>query len=180
MERGEPRTMVAIATYNERGNLALLIQEIHHHAPQVDVVVVDDSSPDGTGELADQLATADPRVHVVHRKGKLGLGTAILAGMQYSIDHGIDIQLVNSTMGSTPYVLAMKQGRRDLEHRASGHRQLRPFRSRQSFHCVGRPRKCIWGFSERRVSIHRRRRLLEISHRSNGSDPALRPPDRAH
>jgi dolichol-phosphate mannosyltransferase len=89
----EPRTLVAIATYNEHDNLRPLIQEIHHFAPQVDVLVVDDNSPDGTGRLADELAQADPRIHVVHRAGKLGLGTAILAGIQYSIDQGFDVHV---------------------------------------------------------------------------------------
>jgi dolichol-phosphate mannosyltransferase len=90
----EPRLLVSLATYNERDNLAPLIREIHAAVPSADVLVIDDNSPDGTGRLADELAAADPRVHIVHRAGKLGLGTAILAAMRYAADHGYDY-LVN-------------------------------------------------------------------------------------
>jgi dolichol-phosphate mannosyltransferase len=85
------RVLVSMATYNERDNLEPLIREIHAAVPAADVLVVDDNSPDGTGQLADALAAADPRVHVVHRAGKLGLGTAILAGMRYAMEHGYDL-----------------------------------------------------------------------------------------
>jgi dolichol-phosphate mannosyltransferase len=86
----QPRILVSTATYNERENLARLIAEIHAAVPAVDVLVVDDNSPDGTGKLADELAAAEPRVHVLHRAGKLGLGTAILAGMNYAMENGYD------------------------------------------------------------------------------------------
>lgn len=86
----EPRILVAIATYKERDNLAALIQNIHTHVPHAEILVIDDNSPDGTGDLADEMAKADPRIHVKHRAGKLGLGTAILAGMRYSLEHGYD------------------------------------------------------------------------------------------
>ena len=85
------RVLVSMATYNERDNLGPLIQEIQRVLPGADVLVIDDNSPDGTGRLADELAAADPRVHVVHRAGKLGLGTAILAGMRYAAEHGFDL-----------------------------------------------------------------------------------------
>ncbi len=84
------RTLISIATYNERDNLAALIDQIHEQVPPADVLVVDDNSPDGTGRLAEVLAAADPRVHVLHRPGKLGLGTAILTGMRYAVAHGYD------------------------------------------------------------------------------------------
>jgi dolichol-phosphate mannosyltransferase len=87
---GEPRILVSLATYNERDNLPRLIEEIHRYVPRADVLVVDDNSPDGTGKLADELAAADPRVRVLHRPGKLGLGTATLAAMRYAIEHGYD------------------------------------------------------------------------------------------
>ena len=86
----EPRILVSLATYNERDNLGRLIAEIHKYVPHAHVLVVDDNSPDGTGQLADELAAADPRIHVLHRPGKLGLGTATLAAMQYAMDHGYD------------------------------------------------------------------------------------------
>ena len=88
--RREPRILVSLATYNEAGNLAPLIEEIHRHVPIADVLVIDDNSPDGTGRLADELAAKDSRVHVLHRPGKLGLGTATLAAMNYAIEHGYD------------------------------------------------------------------------------------------
>ena len=86
----ERRILVSLATYNEAGNLAALIAEIHKFVPRADILVIDDNSPDGTGKIADDLAAADPRIHVLHRPGKLGLGTATLAAMQYAIDHGYD------------------------------------------------------------------------------------------
>ncbi len=90
----EPRILVSIATYNERDNLAPLIQEIVAAVPAAHVLVSDDNSPDGTGTLADELAAADHRVNVLHRHGKLGLGTAILAAMRYAMEHDYDL-LVN-------------------------------------------------------------------------------------
>ncbi len=87
----EPRVLVSLATYNERDNLAPLVREIRAAAPAADVLVTDDNSPDGTGQLADELAAADPHVHVLHRPGKLGLGTAIVAAMRYALEHGYDL-----------------------------------------------------------------------------------------
>lgn len=84
------RLLVTLCTFNERGNLERLVQEIHQQLPQADVLVIDDNSPDGTGQLADQMAAADSRVRVLHRGGKQGLGTAILAGFRHAIEHGYD------------------------------------------------------------------------------------------
>jgi dolichol-phosphate mannosyltransferase len=86
----EPRILVSLATYNEHGNLKPLIAEILQQLPAAHVLVIDDNSPDGTGKLADDLADADPRIHVLHRPGKLGLGTATLAAMRYAMDHEYD------------------------------------------------------------------------------------------
>ncbi|HUG93336.1 MAG TPA: polyprenol monophosphomannose synthase [Planctomycetaceae bacterium] len=88
-----PRLLVTLCTYNERDNLPRLIPEIHQHAPDADVLVIDDASPDGTGAVADELAAADQRIKVLHRAGKQGLGTAILAGFRYAIEHGYDFVL---------------------------------------------------------------------------------------
>jgi dolichol-phosphate mannosyltransferase len=82
------RILISTATYNERDNLAALVAEIHQVTPDADILVIDDNSPDGTGQLADQLAAGHSYFHVVHRAGKLGLGTAIIAGMRYAIEHG--------------------------------------------------------------------------------------------
>jgi dolichol-phosphate mannosyltransferase len=85
-----PRILVSLATYNERDNLAPLIWEIQKTLPAAEVLVIDDNSPDGTGRLADELAARNPSVHVLHRPGKLGLGTATLAALRYAMDHGYD------------------------------------------------------------------------------------------
>ncbi len=90
----EPRLLVILCTYNERENLQELIPEIHRQAEDADILVVDDNSPDGTGQLADDMAADDPRVHVQHRSGKLGLGTAILSGLKYSIEQKYDHAIV--------------------------------------------------------------------------------------
>ena len=81
-------TLVTVATYNEIENLPRLVDEILACAPDVDLLVIDDNSPDGTGAWCDAKAASDPRVRCLHRAGKLGLGTAIVAGMQYAIEHG--------------------------------------------------------------------------------------------
>jgi dolichol-phosphate mannosyltransferase len=85
------RILVSLATYNERDNLAPLLAEIQKAVAAAELLVIDDNSPDGTGRLADELAAGNPRLHVLHRPGKLGLGTAILAGMRYALEHGYDL-----------------------------------------------------------------------------------------
>jgi dolichol-phosphate mannosyltransferase len=85
-----PRLLVSIATYNERENLQPLIADIHAQLPDADMLIVDDNSPDGTGKLADELAAQDSRIHVLHRPGKLGLGTATLAAMRYAMENNYD------------------------------------------------------------------------------------------
>ena len=85
------RPLVSLATYNERENLPPLVNEIHQVLPHADVLVIDDNSPDGTGQIADELAGKDGRIHVLHRPGKLGLGTATLAAMRYAMEHGYEL-----------------------------------------------------------------------------------------
>jgi dolichol-phosphate mannosyltransferase len=89
-----PKTLVTIATYNELENLPRLVDEIFAQVPDVDILVIDDNSPDGTGKWCDEKHAADPRVRCLHREGKLGLGTATIAGMKYAIEHGYD-QVLN-------------------------------------------------------------------------------------
>lgn len=84
------RVLVLIPTYNERENLAMIVQRVRAAVPTADVLVLDDNSPDGTGQLADDLAAADPQVRVLHRQGKEGLGKAYLAGFQVGLDDGYD------------------------------------------------------------------------------------------
>ena len=92
--RPAARLLVSLATYNERDNLGPLIgRDSRACCRAADVLVIDDNSPDGTGQLADELAADDPRLHVLHRPGKLGLGTAILAAMRYAMDHDYDLLL---------------------------------------------------------------------------------------
>lgn len=82
------RLLVTLCTYNERDNLVTLIPEIWRFVPKAEILIVDDNSPDGTGRLADEWVERDSRVHVVHRPGKLGLGTATLAALSYAVEHG--------------------------------------------------------------------------------------------
>ena len=84
------RTLVALATYNEIGNLPALVDEIERHLPFADLVVVDDNSPDGTGQWCDKRAKSDERFRVIHREGKAGLGSATLAAMRYAVDAQYD------------------------------------------------------------------------------------------
>jgi len=84
------RALVIIPTYNERENLPNIVPLVLDQDPRLEVLVIDDNSPDGTGELAEELAAAAPRVHVVHRPGKQGLGTAYRAGFHWAIEHAYD------------------------------------------------------------------------------------------
>ncbi|MGH7631615.1 MAG: polyprenol monophosphomannose synthase [Gemmatimonadales bacterium] len=84
------RALVVVPTYNERTNIPLLVPAILLQDPRLEVLVVDDNSPDGTGRLADDLARADSRVHVLHRELKEGLGKAYLAGFRWALDRGYD------------------------------------------------------------------------------------------
>jgi glycosyltransferase involved in cell wall biosynthesis len=80
---------VIIPTYNERENIELLVGDIVKLGLDSQVIIVDDNSPDGTGRLADELAIQYPGVHVIHRPGKMGLGTAHIAGMKAALDKGL-------------------------------------------------------------------------------------------
>jgi dolichol-phosphate mannosyltransferase len=79
---------VTVATYNEIDNLPGLVDAIFAVLPEAELLVIDDNSPDGTGRWCGEKAADDPRLHCLHREGKLGLGTAIVAGMRYAIEHG--------------------------------------------------------------------------------------------
>jgi dolichol-phosphate mannosyltransferase len=85
------RVVMVVPTYNEVDNLAWVVERLRTAEPSVDVLVVDDSSPDGTGALADELAAADPAVHVLHRTAKGGLGAAYLAGFAWALGAGYDV-----------------------------------------------------------------------------------------
>lgn len=81
------RYLVCVPTYNERDNLPQIVPAILLQDPRLEVLVIDDSSPDGTGELADRMACEEPRLHVLHRSAKEGLGRAYLAGFQWALEH---------------------------------------------------------------------------------------------
>ena len=84
------RSLVIVPTYNEIDNLPLLAPAILAVDADLDLLVVDDNSPDGTGEMADRMASREDRIKVLHRTGKLGLGTAYVAGFEYALTHGYD------------------------------------------------------------------------------------------
>src|SRR5258707_6764674 len=84
------KTLVVVPTYNERENLAPLAQRILGLPAKVDLLVVDDNSPDGTGRIADDLAAREVSVHVLHRTEKSGLGRAYIAGFKWALEHGYD------------------------------------------------------------------------------------------
>jgi dolichol-phosphate mannosyltransferase len=95
------RTLAIVPTYNERENLPLIVERLHASRPDVHILVVDDGSPDGTGELADELALADPdRVHVMHRNGKDGLGAAYLAGFAWGLNRQYSVLVEMDADGS--------------------------------------------------------------------------------
>jgi dolichol-phosphate mannosyltransferase len=82
------RVLVVIPTYEERENLPVIVERVRAAVPEADVLVADDNSPDGTGKIADELAAADPQVHVMHRPGKQGLGAAYVAGFRWALERG--------------------------------------------------------------------------------------------
>ncbi len=88
---GAGRALVIIPTYNERDNVPKILPLALAQDARIDVLVIDDNSPDGTGAIADEIAAAEPRVHVLHRAGKLGLGTAYIAGFRWGIERGYDL-----------------------------------------------------------------------------------------
>jgi dolichol-phosphate mannosyltransferase len=94
------RTIVVLPTYNERDNLPDTIQRIGTSAPHLDILVVDDNSPDGTGQLADRLARTNPQVRVLHRPHKAGLGSAYLEGFAWAIEEGYDVVVECDADGS--------------------------------------------------------------------------------
>jgi len=96
------RVLVIVPTYNERENLPRIVARLRAAVPAADVLVADDSSPDGTGEIADEIAAGDPGVHVVHRKGKEGLGAAYLHGFAWGMEHGYDVLVEMDADGSHP------------------------------------------------------------------------------
>jgi dolichol-phosphate mannosyltransferase len=91
---------VVIPTYDERATLSTVLRRLHHVVPDAHALVVDDDSPDGTGVLADELAAADNRVHVLHRAAKAGLGAAYVAGFRWALERGYEVVVEMDADGS--------------------------------------------------------------------------------
>jgi dolichol-phosphate mannosyltransferase len=96
------RVLVIIPTYQERENIEQVVHRVASSVPAAHVLVVDDASPDGTGKVADAIADADPRVHVLHRDGKAGLGAAYIAGFDWGLTAGYDVLVEMDADGSHP------------------------------------------------------------------------------
>jgi dolichol-phosphate mannosyltransferase len=104
------RVIVVIPTYNERDNLSLLVKKLHGIVPRVHILIVDDNSPDGTGEVAEDLSRAYPgRIFALHRSAKSGLGRAYVAGFRYALEAGYDVVLqMDADLSHDPaYIPAM-------------------------------------------------------------------------
>ncbi|MFI7024840.1 polyprenol monophosphomannose synthase [Micromonospora sp. NPDC049900] len=97
---GVGRVLVVIPTYNEADNVSAIVRRVRAAAPQVEILVADDNSPDGTGRIADGLARGDAHVHVLHREGKQGLGAAYLAGFAWARQRGYDAVVEMDADGS--------------------------------------------------------------------------------
>ncbi|MEV0092731.1 polyprenol monophosphomannose synthase [Streptomyces sp. NPDC050738] len=94
------KALVIIPTYNEAENIKPIVARVRAAVPDAEVLVADDNSPDGTGKIVDEIVAGDPQVHVLHRKGKEGLGAAYLAGFQWGIDHGFGVLVEMDADGS--------------------------------------------------------------------------------
>jgi dolichol-phosphate mannosyltransferase len=109
------RVVVVVPTYNEVENLGLLVPQLLEQDPRIEILVVDDSSPDGTGKLADELAAASPRVHVLHRDEKQGLGPAYRAGIRRALEIGADFVVqMDADFSHPPETLPLML--REIEH----------------------------------------------------------------
>ncbi|GAA1361947.1 polyprenol monophosphomannose synthase [Streptomyces beijiangensis] len=94
------KALVIIPTYNEAENIKPIVARVRAAVPEAEVLVADDNSPDGTGKIADEIAAGDARVHVLHRKGKEGLGAAYLAGFRWGIENGFGVLVEMDADGS--------------------------------------------------------------------------------
>jgi len=94
------KALVIIPTYNEADNVSWICESVLQQQPEVEILVADDNSPDGTGEIADKLAERDPRIHVLHRQGKEGLGAAYRAGFAWGLARDYDVLVEMDADGS--------------------------------------------------------------------------------
>jgi len=91
------RVLIITPTYNERDNLEVFLEQVGSVVPDAHVLIVDDNSPDGTGEIADRYAARDDRIHVMHRPGKMGLGSAYVAGFHWALERDYEVVLEMDT-----------------------------------------------------------------------------------
>ena len=114
-----PKALIVVPTYNERDNVAGIAERLLAALPAVELLFVDDNSPDGTGALLDEMAAAEPRIHVMHRAGKLGLGTAYVEGFAWGLARGFPYLFEMDADGShdpkyLPTMLALAEGGADV------------------------------------------------------------------
>jgi len=137
------RCAVIVPTYNEAENIAILVARLLALKPSLDVVVVDDASPDGTGALADEIAGRESRLHVIHRSGPRGYSIASKEGMAFCIAHGFDmVATMDADLSHDPASLA--QLRAEVERGAD--------LAIGSRYCVGGESNVDWSFARRAVS----------------------------
>jgi dolichol-phosphate mannosyltransferase len=108
------KPLIVVPTYNERDNVAGISERLLAALPGADILFVDDNSPDGTGAVLDDMAAKQPRLHVMHRAGKLGLGTAYIAGFGWGLERGYDYLFETDADGShdpkyLPQMLALAE-----------------------------------------------------------------------
>lgn len=114
-----PQSLIVVPTYNERDNVRLVAEQFLAALPGTELLFVDDNSPDGTGAILDELAAAEPRLHVMHRAGKLGLGTAYVEGFGWGLARGYDYLFEMDADGShdpkyLPSMLALAEDGADV------------------------------------------------------------------
>ena len=122
----ETRVLIVVPTYNERENLPILLDAVFAVEADAHVLVVDDASPDGTGQVAAELAGRDTRVHVLHRGGKRGLGTAYVEGFRWGLMQGFDVLIeMDADMSHDPrYLPALLSALEDGADVAVGSRNI--------------------------------------------------------
>ena len=119
-------TLVIVPTYNEIENLEMIYRRITGASKDCDILVIDDGSPDGTGAMADRLAAKDKRVRVMHRSGKLGLGTAVTAGFHYALDMKYDLVItIDADLSHDPSYIPQMLGLMDEYDLVIGSRYVR-------------------------------------------------------
>ncbi|MGE0872695.1 MAG: polyprenol monophosphomannose synthase [Kofleriaceae bacterium] len=114
-----PEALIVVPTYNERDNVRGIGERLLAALPSTDLLFVDDNSPDGTGDVLDEMAKAEPRIHVMHRAGKLGLGTAYVEGFTWGLARGYEYLFEMDADGShdpkyLPEMLALAKDRADV------------------------------------------------------------------